>query len=43
MSFRYFLPFIFGIAFVVQGGDLKSIDSYRDAAAKANAQLTIPD
>ena len=43
MSFRYFLPFIFGTAFVVQGGDLKSIDSYRDAAAKANAQLTIPD
>ena len=43
MNFRYFLPFILGTAFVAQGGDLKSIDSYRDAAAKANAQLTIPD
>ena len=43
MSFRYFLPVLFGTVFVTQGGDLKSIDSYRDAAAKANAQLTIPD
>src|SRR5437763_2558549 len=43
MSFGYFLPVVFGTVFAAQGGDLKSIDSYRDAAAKANAQLTIPD
>src|SRR5437763_8140835 len=43
MSFGYFLPVVFGTVFAAQGGDLKSIDSYRDAAAKANSQLTIPD
>jgi thimet oligopeptidase len=42
MSLRYFLLFIFGTA-IIADADLKSIDSYRDAAAKANAQLTIPD
>ena len=43
MSLRYFLLFIFGTAVIADAEDLKSIDSYRDAAAKANAQLTIPD
>src|SRR5437879_12971374 len=43
MNFRYSLLFVLGFAFVAQAEDLKSIDSYRDAAAKANAQLTIPD
>src|SRR5881392_519338 len=43
MSLRYFLLFIFGTAVIADAEDLKSIDSYGDAAAKANAQLTIPD
>src|SRR5438105_206670 len=43
MTFRHFVLLIFGSAFVAHAGDLKSIDSYRDAAAKTNAQLTIPD
>src|SRR5207253_1088952 len=43
MSFRYSLLFVLGLAFGARAEDLKSIDSYRDAAGKANAQLTIPD
>ena len=43
MNVRYVLLFIFGTTVVAHAEDLKSIDSYRDAAAKANAQLTIPD
>jgi Zn-dependent oligopeptidase len=43
MSFRYSLLIILGLAFGARAEELKSIDSYRDAAAKANAQLTIPD
>lgn len=43
MNCRYVLLSIFGLAVVARAQDLKSIDSYRDAAAKANAQLTIPD
>ena len=37
------LSLICGLAFAVQADELKSIDAFRDAAAKANAVLTIPD
>jgi len=43
MRFRYSLLFVLGLAFGAQAGNLKSIDSYRDAVAKANVQLAIPD
>jgi len=43
MKFRYSLLLIFGLAFGARAENLESIDSYREAAAKANAQLTIPD
>src|SRR5947208_9032538 len=43
MNVRYVLLFVFGTTLVAQAEDLKSLDSYGDAAAKANAQLTIPD
>ena len=43
MNFRYTLLLVLGLAFGARAEDLKSIDSYRDAGAKANAQLTIPD
>ena len=43
MNFRYSLFLMLGLALGARAEDLKSIDSYRDAAAKANSQLTIPD
>jgi thimet oligopeptidase len=43
MNSRYILLLVLGLAFGARAEDLKSIDSYRDAGAKANAQLTIPD
>src|SRR5438876_10844321 len=43
MNFRYTLLLVLGLAFGARAEDLKSIDSYRDAGAKANTQLTIPD
>jgi len=43
MNFRYTLLLVLGLVFGARAEDLKSIDSYRDAGAKANAQLTIPD
>ncbi len=43
MRFRSSFLLVLGLAFGAQAENLKSIDSYRDAAAKANAQLTIPD
>jgi Zn-dependent oligopeptidase len=43
MNIRYSLLIILGLALGARAEDFKSIDSYRDAAAKANAQLTIPD
>ncbi|PYK72215.1 MAG: hypothetical protein DME44_05155, partial [Verrucomicrobia bacterium] len=43
MNFRYSLLLILGLAIGARAEDLKSIDSFRDAGAKANAQLTIPD
>jgi len=43
MNFRYSLLLLLGLAIGARAEDLKSIDSYRDAGAKANSQLTIPD
>jgi thimet oligopeptidase len=43
MNIRYSLVLSLGLAIAAQADDLKSIDSYRDAAAKANVQLTVPD
>lgn len=42
MNFRFFLFLAFGTV-IAQAQELKSIDIYADAEAKANAQLTIPD
>jgi hypothetical protein len=35
MNFRYTLLLVLGLAFGARAEDLKSIDSYRDASAKA--------
>ena len=43
MNIRYSLVLSLALAIAAQADDLKSIDSYRDAAAKANVQLTVPD
>ena len=43
MKFRYSLLLVLGLALGARAENLKSIDSYSDAVAKANARLTIPD
>ena len=43
MRFRSSFLLVLGLAFGAQAENLKSIDSDREPAAKANAQLTIPD
>jgi Zn-dependent oligopeptidase len=43
MKFRSSLLLVLGLACWARAENLKSIDSYREAAAKANAELTIPD
>jgi Zn-dependent oligopeptidase len=43
MRFRSSLLLVLGLALGARAENLKSIDSYSDATAKANARLTIPD
>ena len=43
MKFRSSFLLVLGLALGARAENLKSIDSYRDAVAKANARLTIPD
>jgi Zn-dependent oligopeptidase len=43
MRFRSSFLLVLGLALGARAENLKSIDSYSDAAAKANARLTIPD
>ena len=43
MKLCYSLLLVFGLGFEARAETLKSIDSYSDALAKANARLTIPD
>jgi len=43
MKFRSSLLLVLGLALGARAENLKSIDSYSDAVAKANARLTIPD
>jgi len=43
MRFRSSFLLVLGLALGARAENLKSIDSYREAAAKANARLTIPD
>jgi Zn-dependent oligopeptidase len=43
MKFRSSFLLVLGLALGARAENLKSIDSYSDAAAKANARLTIPD
>ena len=43
MRFRSSFLLVLGLAFGARAENLKSIDSYSDAVAKANARLTIPD
>ena len=43
MKFRSSFLLVLGLALGARAENLKSIDSYSDAVAKANARLTIPD
>jgi thimet oligopeptidase len=43
MKFRCSFLLVLGLALGARAENLKSIDSYSDAVAKANARLTIPD
>jgi len=43
MKFRSSFLLVLGLALGARAENLKSIDSYREATAKANAELTIPD
>ena len=43
MTFRPSFLLVLGLALGARAENLKSIDSYSDAVAKANARLTIPD
>ena len=43
MKFRSSFLLVLGLALGARAENLKSIDSYREAAAKANEELTIPD
>ena len=43
MKFRSSFLLVLGLALCARAENLKSIDSYSDAVAKANARLTIPD
>ena len=43
MRFRSSFLLVLGLALGARAENLKSIDSYSDAVAKANARLTIPD
>src|SRR5438874_12130989 len=43
MNFRYSLLLVLGLALGARAEDLKSIDSYRDVAARGTGQWTIPD
>ena len=43
MKFRFSFLLVLGLALGARAENLKSIDSYSEATAKANARLTIPD